>query len=135
MMNAILGIDVGAKKIGLAIGQRATKFAFARPPLLVDRWSVVWPALKKIIAAEQVQEIVIGWPLNQDGSAGPQAQVVDRFMTELKKQVNVPVHRRDERYTSQAVIREQAAARRRLQRGQEDSLVAQLLVENYLAET
>lgn len=131
-MAVVLGVDVGEKKIGLALGRSADGWAFTRPALLVATWDQVWPALKDIIAAESVDLVVVGLPLDHDGQAGLQASRVRDFITQLRQQVTVPIVERDERNTTAAVNKEQAG--QKLTRGQEDSLAAQLLVESYLEE-
>ncbi len=128
----ILGLDVGDKKIGLAVGDDATQLAFPRPALLVDDWGQVWPAIEKILADEAVDRIIVGWPLNSDGTIGPQAERVAEFIDQLEQRVSPPVIKRDERLTTAAVQREQQG--RSLPRGAEDSLAAQLLLESYLTE-
>lgn len=133
-MAQILAIDVGERKIGLAIGDTETKLAFPRRPLLVESWTSAWQALADLVRDEQVATIVIGWPRNSDGSEGAQARRVEQFIELLMPHVQVPIVKRDERLTSQAVQREQATVGRTLARGEEDSRAAQLLLESYLVE-
>lgn len=133
-MKTVLGIDVGEKKIGLALGRQSSEgsWSFVRPALLVSDWAEAWPAIRRFVADEGVTEIIVGLPLTADGQTGPQAQRTREFIATLRSQVTVPILERDERQTSQAVQHEQAD--RPLSRGQEDSLAAQLLVESYLQE-
>jgi len=130
----ILAIDVGEKKIGLAVGDTTTGMAFTRPPILVESWTEAWPKLLEAITAETIEQVVVGWPINTDGTAGPQTEQVQQFIDALAMQVAIPIVRRDERNTSQAVQREQQQAGQKLQRGQEDSLAAQLILESFLSE-
>lgn len=130
----IIALDVGDKKIGLAIGDTSTRMAFTRPALLVQSWSDIWEPLQKLVTNETIELIVIGWPFNIDGSIGSQAGRVEEFIQALTEQTSVPIIKRDERHTSQAVQREQQSASRKLARGEEDSLAAQLLLESYLSE-
>src|SRR5690242_11204033 len=129
-MSKLLGIDVGERKIGLAIADTDTKLAFIRKPLLVADWAEAWPILQLLIAEENISRIIVGWPQNTDGSSGPQARRADEFIQQLRRHVQPAVIRFDERMTTQAVQREQQG--RKLERGQEDSLAAQLILENYL---
>lgn len=131
----ILAIDVGDKKIGLAIGDAETRMAFTRSALLVADWHEAWPQLQKIVRNERIDLILVGWPLNDNGSLGSQTQRVQEFIDQLGPLTSVPIIKRDERQTSLAVQREQRASDRKLRRGEEDSLVAQLLLETYLSES
>lgn len=131
-MAKILGLDLGEKKIGLAIGDTDHGFAFARPALLVDRWADAWPVLQRLIADETIATIVLGWPASTDGTPSAQTKRAAEFRTELTTHVDIPIVTHDERFTTQAVQREQAQASRTLDRGMEDSLAAQLILESYL---
>lgn len=133
-MDIILALDVGEKKIGLAIGDTDTRMAFVRPAVLVESWDAVWEPLAQTIREAQVTSILVGLPLNDDGSVGPQAERTQQFVLELEERFDLPVVTRDERHSSQAVQREQRTAGQRLARGEEDSLAAQLLLESYLSE-
>lgn len=133
-MARVLGLDVGLKKIGVAIGDSGSGFAFLRPALLVNDWSAAWPVLANMVRHEHIDEILVGWPIHSSGRHSTQADVVAKFITELQPHVTVPITKRDERNTTKAVQREQQQAGRKLVRGQEDSLAAQLLVESYLQE-
>ena len=130
----ILAIDVGDKKIGLAIGDTETRMAFIRPALLVNDWLEAWPQLLALLQQEQIAIIVVGWPLNTDGTPGSQTDRVQQFIDQLETRTTIPLLKRDERQTSVAVQREQQAVGRQLPRGAEDSLAAQLLLETYLTE-
>lgn len=134
-MSKILAIDVGDRKIGLAIGDQASGFAFIRPALLVSDWAEAWPLLQQLVEHEQISTIVVGLPLNHDASAGPQTERVREFIRELGSRLTVPIVERNEHSTTQAVQREQQTHGRALKRGEEDSLAAQLLLESYFQES
>jgi putative Holliday junction resolvase len=93
-----LAIDYGARRTGLAVCDAeetiASPFGVLHGPKnLPER-------IEQIIAAEQIEAVVVGLPLNMDGSQGPQAQRVTAFAEQLKRRVAVPVHLQDERLSS-----------------------------------
>jgi putative Holliday junction resolvase len=133
-MTVILGLDVGERKIGVAIGDTMTKMAFTRPALLVESWAQAWPLITNLIHDNAVTQVLVGLPLNDDGSEGSQAERIREFIDEFRRQSSVEIVTRDERLSSVAVQREQRQAGRVLARGEEDSLAAQLLLESYLQE-
>jgi putative Holliday junction resolvase len=93
-----LAIDYGTKCTGLAISDLGQTIV---SPLTVIRSQK--GLLKKIInsvTAENVDAVVIGLPLNMDGSQGPQARLVIRFAEQLKKHLQIPVLFQDERLSS-----------------------------------
>lgn len=134
-MMVILGLDVGEKKIGVAIGDTETGLAFPRPALLVESWAEAWAPIHQLITDNQVQQVIVGWPLSADGSSNAQTERVREFIDELQHRETIEILHRDERLSSIAVQREQREAGRVLRRGEEDSLAAQLLLEQYLQST
>lgn len=117
-----LGIDWGASKIGLAIGDNQTKLAI--PYGLVDNWQ----AVTKIIEREQVDQLVIGQPQAMSG------QSIDYHpgwleLVNLAKNSQWPVHLVDERLSSAAadrLINHQKAA------AQQDAVAAMLILQTFL---
>lgn len=93
-----LAIDYGMRRTGLAICDPAETMAFPFDVLqgqknLVER-------IEQVVATEHVDAIVLGLPLNMDGSQGPQAQRVMAFAERLQQHVRVPIHLQDERLSS-----------------------------------
>ena len=127
MATKILAIDVGDRKIGLAIGDPAIKFAWARPTLVVNDWLEAWEPIKNLINSQQVDQVVIGLPLNTDGSARPQAERSREFGAQLGEVISVPVAYIDERFTTQAVQHTAADPNTN-----EDSQAAQLILETFM---
>lgn len=133
-MANVLAIDAGEKKIGIAVGDTILRMGFARPALEVNDWSEAWPKIQHMIAEERIDRVVVGLPKNTDNTIGPQGLRAKEFAQALGQHIELTVELRDERYSTQAVIREQQAAGRKLKRGEDDSLAAQLILESYLAE-
>lgn len=76
-MGKILALDIGEKKVGLAITDEGKFFAFPRG--VVDPGKLL-SELDNIIQSEQIEKIVIGLPRNMDGSVGFQAEEVKKFV-------------------------------------------------------
>jgi putative Holliday junction resolvase len=93
-----LAIDYGAKRTGLAVCDAnelvASPFSVLEGrPNLVER-------IAQVVEAEDIETVVVGWPLNMDGSEGPQAQKVRAFVERMRKRVGVPIVFQDERLSS-----------------------------------
>ncbi len=132
--NRILGLDVGRKRIGLAISDGLG--LTAQPLSLLKRKSISQDLskLKKIIAARGIKKIVVGLPLNMDGSTGKMAIEVLHFVKLLKDNLSPPVITWDERLTSlQAkTLLLEADLSRRKRKEVIDKLSAQLILQGYL---
>ncbi|MFA5966844.1 MAG: Holliday junction resolvase RuvX [Sphingomonas sp.] len=109
----LIGLDVGTKTIGVALCDAG--WSFASPAELIRRTKFQKDklALVALIAAQQVVGIVIGLPLNLDGSESPRSQSSRAFARNLLD-LGLPIFLQDERWSTQAVTRtllEQDASR------------------------
>jgi putative Holliday junction resolvase len=93
-----LAIDYGTKSTGLAICDPSE--TIVSPLLVLPNPKNLLDKIAEIIEAESVEAVVLGLPLNMDGSAGPQAKLVEGFADKLKKMVTVPIYFQDERLTT-----------------------------------
>lgn len=100
----LLGLDVGTKTIGAALCDSG--WTIASPATLIHRvkFSVDKALLTKLIEAESVRGLVIGLPLNLDGSDSPRTQSVRAFARNLEP-IGLPILLWDERWSTQAVTR------------------------------
>ena len=101
----LLGLDLGSKTIGLALSDRTLTIA---TPMETIRRGKFTPDAEKLIAicAEQgVGGLVIGLPINMDGSEGPRAQSTRQFVKNLAGKTPLPVAFWDERLSTAAVTR------------------------------
>ena len=104
-MARILGIDHGERRVGLAVSDPSGIIAQPLTTLLRDPSDAWWEALGEIIAEQEVETIVVGYPRTLGGEVGSQAARVDRFISQLEHRWALPVHRFDERLTSVAARR------------------------------
>jgi putative Holliday junction resolvase len=101
----LLGLDVGTKTIGMALSDVtrsvATPFdTIRRTKFTADAWTI-----REVVEKNQVGALVIGFPLNLDGSEGPRAQSTRAFARNLAAHVAVPMVLWDERLSTAAVER------------------------------
>jgi len=109
----LIGLDVGTKTIGTALCDAG--WSFASPALLIRRtkFQKDKAALAEIVKAQKVVGLVIGLPINLDGSESPRSQSTRAFAQNLKD-MGLPVLLQDERWSTVAVTRtliEQDASR------------------------
>ncbi|WP_372425501.1 Holliday junction resolvase RuvX [Salinarimonas chemoclinalis] len=101
----LIGVDLGTKTIGLALSDPDRRIA---SPLETIRRSKFGPdaaRLAALVATHEVAAIVVGLPLNMDGSAGPRVQATRAFMRNLAPLVPCPIVPWDERLSTVAVTR------------------------------
>jgi putative Holliday junction resolvase len=128
-----LGIDYGEKRIGLSFSD---ELGVATPLPAVAGTAQGEPLkdLAGIIRGRRITALVLGHPLNMDGSAGFKAKEVERFAGELERAFGLPVHLVDERLTTYEAEQTIAKAGRRAVRrsGVVDSRAACLILQDFL---
>lgn len=132
-MSRIVAIDHGSRRIGVAVGDPETGMAFARPALRRRNEERDLAVIGELCASEGADLIIIGLPLNMDGSEGEQAAAVRAFGERLVG-IGLAVAYEDERLTSWEAGERLAAAGRRARRGsgELDSTAARLILQQYL---
>ena len=106
----LLGLDVGAKTIGIAISDARLTVASPLKTLRRGKFAADAERLRRLIAARAVGGLVIGLPLNMDGSEGPRCQSVRQFAANLLERLDIAIAFWDERLSTAAVTRALIAA-------------------------
>lgn len=135
MTGPVLGLDLGARRIGLALSDEAARIAF--PAGVLERVGLARDvaALRQLAVERAVTRIVVGLPRLLSGREGVGAEAARRFAAVLGEATGLPVELVDERLTTAEADRalREAPARRRRQRKQViDTLAATLLLRTYL---
>jgi putative holliday junction resolvase len=134
-MARVLGIDYGRRRMGLAVGDSSDGIAFPLRVETVRSAGGAADAVARAVRESGASAVVLGLPVNMDGTRGPMAAEVEAFAKVLDKRLNMPVELVDERMTSQAVDRvligeaDMSRGRRKQVR---DKLAAQQILQGYL---
>ena len=133
--RVLLGFDFGMKRIGVAVGQTVTESARPLTTLKANQGNPEWNAVTKLIKTWQPDALVVGVPLNMDGTEQPLTQAARFFARQLEERFKLPVHEMDERLSSKDARERLFAAGgyKALQDGQVDRVAAQLILQNWLA--
>ncbi len=133
----VLGVDLGSKRIGLAVSDSEAQLAFPAGVLESRGRKRDLAALREMIRERQIERAVVGVPLHMNGRRGPEAENAIRFAADLEKAAGIPVETLDERWTSveaERSLRESAAGSRAIKqrRGAVDEVAAAILLRTYL---
>lgn len=101
----LIGIDLGTKTIGLALSDVSRSIASPLETIRRTKFSADVKRLAELAARHGVGGLVVGLPLNMDGSEGPRAQATRAFVRNLATHLPLPVAFWDERLTTAAVTR------------------------------
>ncbi len=119
----LMGLDLGEKTIGIAVGDPGHMIATPVTTIRRKKFTEDAQQLLKLIDERQVGGLVIGLPLNMDGSEGPRCQSVRQFASNLAKLRDLPMAFWDERLSTVAVTRDMISAD--LSRGKRAKIVDQ----------
>ncbi len=129
--NKVIGLDVGEKRIGVAVGDRDVKIASPRIALEVDGREL--ENIKQIVASESADMIIVGYPRSQSGDISDQTRYVEKFADTLKAIVpNINIVFQDESLTSIIAENQLKSYNRPYQKGDIDALAAAIILNDYL---
>lgn len=131
-----LGLDLGTKTLGLAISDTTLTIASVLTTINFENedYDSLLKPLKEIIEEYNIQKLILGYPLNMDGTIGERAQITINFKKKLEKSFKKEVILQDERLTS--VISNKvlidADLSRKKRKKKVDGLAANLILQSYL---
>ena len=99
--SRLLGIDPGNKNIGFAICDENKKVATPLKTIKKSKLEILLNQINEIIEENQIKGIVIGNPINMDGTMGKSSQSVNDFAMNLSKNITIPITMWDERLSSE----------------------------------
>lgn len=131
----VLGIDLGSKRIGIAVSDRSG--TIASPLCVLQRTGSVAQDHRRIaelVAEEEAVAVVVGLPLSMDGSMGPAAKAAVAEAAAMASVVGVPVETYDERLTTVTADRSMMEARMRAEARRRivDKIAAAVMLQSWL---
>ncbi|MAI79782.1 MAG: Holliday junction resolvase RuvX [Deltaproteobacteria bacterium] len=131
----VLGLDLGSKRIGLALSDLEASLAFPAGTLRSRGRKADIKALCDLILEKEVGHVVVGHPRHMDGRRGPEAESAERFARTLSQAAGVPVELLDERWTSMEAERSlrEMGHNAKSTRQHVDEVAAALILRTYLA--
>lgn len=129
-----MGLDIGLRRIGIAISDPLELFAQGHSVLERQKIERDLETLTQIIAAEMVEGIVVGLPKNLNGTEGVMAEKIRDFGERLQKKTGMPLVFWDERLSTVAAERAllEADLSRKKRKQKIDQVAAVLILQNYL---
>lgn len=130
-----LGFDFGTRRIGVAFGQRVTGTASPLDPISAKDGIPEWHLIETLIHSWQPSCLVVGIPINMDGSISEMARRSRKFANRLHERFKLPCFMIDERLTTREAkqIHHQAGGSHHYRKDPVDSIAARLIVEDWFA--
>jgi len=138
--HTLLGFDYGTRHIGVAVGQELTATSTPLATLASRNENPDWDAISRLIEEWRPAALVVGVPLNMDGTEQPMTAAARRFARRLAGRYRLPVHLTDERLSSIEAARllhddaADAGTRRARRRRELDEVAAHLILQTYFSQ-
>lgn len=137
--KTLLCIDFGTRKMGVAVGQSITSTASPLPVIKATNGEPDWPQLEQLVRQWQPDALIIGMPLNMDGTESDMSKLAGKFLRKLAQRFDMPCHTMDERLSTREAreigrANAEARGKRFDERTEVDSLAAQLILESWFYE-
>ena len=134
LKNSILGIDLGKKRTGIAVSDINQKIASPLKVIENMKFNEILNILEKIVNERNICAIIVGDPINMDGSIGPKSQSSRSFIRNLSKELNIPILLWDERLTTVSAERSllEADISRKKRQQIIDKIAASIILQNFL---
>ena len=135
-MGRVLGIDVGDRRIGLALSDSGG--ILASPLTIIEHTTETGDieAILKIAKEREAERIIVGLPRLMNGDIGPQAQKVQVFAEAIRANTQIPIEYRDERLTTVTAQRlhQESGTKKRNRVIRYDAMAAAVILQDYLEE-
>jgi putative Holliday junction resolvase len=137
MKGRLLALDLGRKRVGVAVSDPLGITAQPLPPLKISGLKSLMLQLAILAKHHQVSGLVLGNPCRLDGSPGPMAEFVAQAKSRIESELGLPVHLFDERFTSKMAQQVIHLSGRRLKDNKTalDSISASIILSDYLKST
>lgn len=138
--ETVVAFDFGMKRIGVAVGELRLGQARALQTITADANDARFAAIEKLVAEWQPRRLLVGQPLNEDGTPHEMTARCERFANQLRGRFALPVDEVDERFSSleaDAALREEAPSRQRRLSWQErkaklDAEAARIILQSWM---
>ncbi len=135
-MGRALGLDVGDRRIGLALSDSGG--ILASPLTIIEHTTVTADieAILKIAKEREVERIIVGLPRLMNGDIGPQAKKVQIFAEAMRSKTAIPLEFRDERLTTVTAVRlkQETSSKKKNRNLRYDAMAAAVILQDYLEE-
>jgi putative Holliday junction resolvase len=130
--KTIIALDVGEKRIGVAMGNSISRLP--APLMTLDNDKKALQSLLELVGKHNANAIVVGLPRGLNGQETAQTRVIHEFIILLKENTNLPIYSQDEALTSKKAEKELKDRGVRYNKGDVDALAATYILEDYFRD-
>lgn len=126
----LLALDVGEKRIGMAVADTAVKIPRLLPTL--DNDDGLFANLSELVEKEQISQIIVGYPRNLAGETTAQTEIIEQFIDKLRSELDLPIYPQDESLTSVKAEKRLQERKKPYNRADIDAESAYIILQDYL---
>ncbi len=136
-MSVVIAFDFGLKRTGVAVGNTVIGSATPECTLTSKSDQPNWDGISKLFKEWQPAQIVVGMPIELDGSENPLKKQIDRFCNQIQGRYNIAVDQENEQFTSiEAAQRlkqlRQSGRKQKVSKDEVDKIAAAIILENWM---
>ena len=137
LSSTVIAFDFGLKRTGVAVGNTLTGSATPESTLIAKDEQPDWQGISKLIEDWRPSQIVVGLPIELDGTENPLKKRIDRFCNQLNGRYNLPVDQENEQFTSlEAADRlkqlRQSGRKKKVKKEEVDKIAASIILESWM---
>ena len=136
-MAVVIAFDFGLKRTGVAVGNTVIGSATPECTLTSKDESPDWDGISKLIEDWQPSQIVVGMPMELDGSENPLKKRIERFCNQIQGRYNITVDQENEQFTSLEAAQRlkqlrQSGRKQKVSKDEVDKIAASIILENWM---
>lgn len=137
MSTTVIAFDFGLKRTGVAVGNTLTGSATPECTLISKDEKPDWGGISKLFDDWKPSQLVVGLPIELDGSENPLKKRIDRFCNQLNGRYNLPVDQENEQFTSieaaeRLKLQRQSGRKKKVTKEEVDKVAASIILENWM---
>jgi len=134
LAGKILALDIGKKRIGYAVSDFGHTMAFPRETLRAQPAKKFLKTLGEIVHEEKIEKMVLGLPLDEDNKETAETHAIKKLGATLEREFGIPVIYVDEFSSTKQALSKIPLRKHRREKGRDDAIAAQIILERYLEE-
>ncbi len=136
-LSTVIAFDFGLKRTGVAVGNTLTGSATPECALISKDEKPDWDGISKLIEEWRPSQLVVGLPIELDGTENPLKKRVDRFCNQLNGRYNLPVDQENEQFTSIEAAERlkqllQSGRKKKVTKEEVDKIAASIILESWM---
>ncbi len=134
LQSKILALDIGSKRMGLALWNPGAQLGSVLPTLERKNLRADLESIKNLVTAQGVEAFLVGMPLGLDGKMTKSAETSEFWIGQLKQNFQLPIFTFDEGLSTKEAVKTMAHQRKKKRESMKDGFAALMILEDFIRE-